>query len=253
MTMELLMFEGEFAEMFENGMLGEEYSYQGSSSDADSDITRDDGEELIDGIDRVSFHFHSNHNGRIILFEEDPVANIVNITFFYGISIFEANHNEMSIVVTPEKIKENREMYMLYTMAQLVTENSKKIYWSKEMECWSIRGIKMWKGIRMSNAIRDITYIYGDEWNELREDQEAIDQIFGYIANVFGGLEQIERLFRIVFENCISQLEQEADNISQDIKNTYLYRMGVEMFKKKIEKSGFNVTDDITSLLWNAF
>jgi hypothetical protein len=183
-------------------------------------IVSKDAEKNIDGIRRVVFNYHSDTNGRLIVFESDKIKNpnLVKITIGHDLNIHDRSQNKMSQQVFElDSIIKHKGMNMLHEMATLMTEDTSTLYWNEYVKCWAIKGHKLWKGYWITPDNQEIHYIsdYNVPWNTaIEKDQVVVNELFDSIIEVFDGEKQLEKWFGVCLSNITDKMEKEANEIA---------------------------------------
>jgi hypothetical protein len=243
---------------------------------------------MIDGIERTAFHHHKTLNGIIITFEKDRLGELVRITFCYGIDIYEDAYNEIMIVVPFDKLKINQNIWTIYLMSKLMTEDCKKLYWCNSTFAWYIKGFKLLHEERFSNKNKKIAYIHdhGDVWSDEWIIDEVIQEIFKNIlekineCSVFVDkkpdsfnalmtwigirriyklrkqIDNVDKYFNMLVSFLIDEMEQDLIEIEEKVKREYLYHLGVDEVMGgglNDRKEGLRNIEDIRAILTNLY
>jgi hypothetical protein len=199
----------------------------------DNIILYENGFEMVDGIERTAVNFRSECNGRICMFERDPVKNIVSITLYYGIMIDGGNFCEVNVVVPFENIRADTEISILYDMSQMLTKDAKKMIRDNSMHCFNLSGRAIWNGKYIDESSNPISFVfdYGKDWNDVIVDENLIKQKLDCIISLFNGpfrKSLVYSLIGLVIDHNILMLEKEAEKISNDVKASYIAKNGLD-------------------------
>jgi hypothetical protein len=213
----------------------------------------EDGFQITDGIERTVFNFDSCQEGKICMFERNVDKNIVKITLYYEMTMFEDMFNGFNIIVPFEKIRLHKTMSMLYDMSCLLTEDTKWIKWDQYEDCFTVNGRKLWKGKQVNAAIQPISFIYDyDEvWKDIDTNDQSIKESFEFITMIFNGEKSVSNLINIILEYNIDMLEKEVEEISKNIRRLYINKSGIDRVGKIIEEfePHSDISKDITTVI----
>lgn len=187
------------------------------------------------------YYYHSNNDTKTFAFikKDNLIKVVIGRLLDYLSHRVDATFDNFEFVITMDKLKSYKNLYLYYMLSLLLTEDVNKLTYCEEgagmafpQNVWCISCKKDWKGLYFT---KNFTYCYGFEFcPELFEMTERNKMILKYYENVFDVEdEEIKADYVSLFiDEEIVKIEKELLNIEKEIYN----KKKMRLFSSKLIK-----------------
>jgi len=187
------------------------------------------------------YYYHSNNDTKTYAFikEDNLLQVVIGHLQDYLSDYADVSFERYEFVITMEKLKSYKKLYLYYMLSLLLTEDVNKLTYREEgawndftQNVWCISCKKNWKGMYFTKSF---SYSYGFEMYpksiEIAEQNEIVIKFYEEVFNIADQEIDVDYVSLFIDEE-ILKIEKELLNIEKDIYN----KKKMRLFSSKLIK-----------------